>query len=118
MFRSLLTRSSQFSRSATPQRVLGRAFESTIAEQKLVTYPYFINRTRFQTLPVYTDIRNAGTRTLTLVRRIDGDVEALRKDLAAALEDNTIEIRKVSRQIVIRGNRISEVREWLTKKGF
>ncbi|KAJ1948198.1 mitochondrial 54S ribosomal protein img2 [Linderina macrospora] len=118
MFRSLLTRNSQLTRPVTPQRFLGCAFESTVAEQKLVAYPYFINRTRFQTLPVYTDIRNAGTRTLTLVRRIDGDVEALRNDLAAALEDNTVEIRKVSRQIVIRGNRINEVREWLTKKGF
>ncbi|KAI8324160.1 hypothetical protein GQ54DRAFT_296315 [Martensiomyces pterosporus] len=81
-------------------------------------YPYFIHRTRFQSLPVYTDIRNGGTRKLTLVRRIEGDLEALRSDLSKALDDGSIQIKGVSRQLVIKGDRLSEVRAWLTKKGF
>jgi len=37
------------------------------------SYPYFVPRNSNGSLPVYTDIRNAGTRYLVLLRNIDGD---------------------------------------------
>ncbi|KAJ1960697.1 mitochondrial 54S ribosomal protein img2 [Dipsacomyces acuminosporus] len=125
MFKALVARNCAFARLSTGS--FARAFESTSAgtansastqAPELVTYPYFVQRTRFQSLPVYTDIKNGGTRKLTLVRRIEGDIEALRSDLVQALEDSTIQINGVSRQLVIKGDRVKEVRAWLTKKGF
>ncbi|KAJ1837489.1 mitochondrial 54S ribosomal protein img2, partial [Coemansia sp. RSA 2703] len=86
---------------------------------KLVKYPYFVRRTRFQSLPVYRDTKNGGTRKLTIVRRVEGDLEALRSDLAQALGENShIVVRKISQQLVIKGDCTRGVREWLTKKGF
>ncbi|KAJ1667907.1 mitochondrial 54S ribosomal protein img2 [Coemansia sp. RSA 2052] len=109
----------------------GRAYESTLAAAaaaadvapasggpQLVTYPYFVHRTRFQSLPVYTDVKNGKTRKLTTVRRIEGDLEALRADMAKALSDSSIQIKRTSQQLVIKGDRSDEVRAWLTRSGF
>ncbi|KAI7862219.1 mitochondrial large subunit ribosomal protein-domain-containing protein [Spinellus fusiger] len=43
--------------------------------------PYFISRTSNKELPVYTEIRNGGTRQLTIIRRIEGDAEALKNEI-------------------------------------
>ncbi|KAJ2787829.1 mitochondrial 54S ribosomal protein img2 [Coemansia interrupta] len=109
-----------------------RAFESTLSTTaesaaakaaaegpKLVKYPYFVRRTRFQSLPVYRDTKNGKTRKLTVIRRVEGDLEALRTDLIQALgEDSQIAIKKISQQLVIKGDCTRGIREWLTKKGF
>ncbi|KAJ2895185.1 mitochondrial 54S ribosomal protein img2, partial [Coemansia aciculifera] len=95
----------------------GRACESTLATTEaaaatngpqLVTYPYFVHRTRFQSLPVYTDIKNGKTRKQTTVRRIEGDLEALRTDMSKALSDSSIQIKRASQQLVIKGDRSQE----------
>jgi hypothetical protein len=36
--------------------------------------PYFIQRNSRGSVPVYTDVRNAGTRYLVLIRNIEGNV--------------------------------------------
>ena len=36
--------------------------------------PYFISRNSRGSIPVYTDVRNAGTRYLVLIRNIEGNV--------------------------------------------
>ncbi|KAJ2845716.1 mitochondrial large ribosomal subunit, partial [Coemansia erecta] len=69
-------------------------------------------------LPVYVDIKNGKTRKLTLIRRIEGDIQALREELSNSLGDSSVQIKSTSGQLVIKGDRASEIREWLTKKGF
>ncbi|KAJ2747690.1 mitochondrial 54S ribosomal protein img2 [Coemansia sp. BCRC 34301] len=105
----------------------GHACESTLASAsptaatggpQLVTYSYFVHRTRFQSLPVYTDIKNGKTRKQTTVRRIEGDLEALRADMSKALSDSSIQIKRASQQLVIKGDRSEEIRAWLTRSGF
>src|SRR6266511_1983194 len=44
---------------------------------KDVQYSYFIERTQNKVLPIYSDIRNGRTRILTILRRIEGDVEVI-----------------------------------------
>ncbi|KAJ1643024.1 mitochondrial large ribosomal subunit [Coemansia asiatica] len=105
-----------------------RALESTLATSvtasssacsQLVKYPYFVRRTRFQSLPVYRDIKNGNTRKLTVIRRIEGDLEALRSDLTQTFgPDTQITVKKLSQQLVIKGDCKRSVQEWLTKKGF
>lgn len=44
---------------------------------KLVQYPYYIPRNTRGSLPVYSDIRNNGTRILVQIRNIEGNVEVM-----------------------------------------
>ncbi|KAJ2842849.1 mitochondrial large ribosomal subunit [Coemansia brasiliensis] len=98
--------------------------ESTLAALKTAansvprTYPYFINRTRFQSLPVYVDVKNGKTRRLTIVRRIEGDINAFHRDITNALNLETLAIKNASSQLVFRGDCAQEIRKWLTEKGF
>ena len=47
-------------------------YMSGVSHIQLV-YPYFVPRNTRGNLPVYTDVRNGGTRYLVLVRNIDGN---------------------------------------------
>lgn len=40
-----------------------------------VQHPYFIPRNANERLPVYSDIRNGGTRYLVLIRNVEGNVD-------------------------------------------
>ncbi|SPO20443.1 related to IMG2 - mitochondrial ribosomal protein of the large subunit [Ustilago trichophora] len=54
-----------------------------------VRYSYFVPRVgkTLDSLPVYTDIRNGGTRIITELRKIQGSVEDLKTDLSLFLSD-------------------------------
>ncbi|ORX54912.1 hypothetical protein DM01DRAFT_1406984 [Hesseltinella vesiculosa] len=82
---------------------------------------YTISRTSSQGLPVYSDIKNGGTQHLTIIRRIEGDVEALRSEVAALFPDapkNFVRINPTNNQIVIKGNCVNDIKHWLVTKGF
>ncbi|KAJ1877993.1 mitochondrial large ribosomal subunit, partial [Kickxella alabastrina] len=107
MFGLISTRRFTFARLT--HSTIGRAFESTVAAAsepaastaapQMVKYPYFVRRTRFQSLPVYSKVKNGGTRKLTMIRRIDGDIEALRTDINQMLGNISVSVKKVSQQI-------------------
>jgi len=44
---------------------------------KLVQYPYYIPRNTRGSLPVYSDIRNNGTRILVQIRNVEGNIEVM-----------------------------------------
>ena len=76
-----------------PQYVAQIRLESTVAEASAdtsvtsapmpVRYPYFVSRVGLDgmSLPVYTDIRNGGSRWLTQIRKVEGDASAFCRDL-------------------------------------
>uniref|UniRef100_A0A7S3XRT8 Large ribosomal subunit protein mL49 n=1 Tax=Heterosigma akashiwo TaxID=2829 RepID=A0A7S3XRT8_HETAK len=79
-------------------------------------YPFTVTRTlKGKWLPVYTDIRNGRTKTFTIVRRIEGDPEPLRRDLSALTG-----ARAVARagRVEVPGNHVPRVRAWLAGLGF
>ncbi|PFH50061.1 hypothetical protein AMATHDRAFT_125960, partial [Amanita thiersii Skay4041] len=91
-----------------------------------VQYPYFVPRNTRGNLPVYTDIRNAGSRYITLIRNVDGNATSLAKDLAYSLfEPNSPELQRIKVDIV-RGKHLvitggdwkHQIVDWLKKKGF
>jgi len=98
----------------------------TSATEVAVKYPYHIPRNSRGALPVYTDIRNGGTRYLVLVTHVQGNANAFRDDLAATLFDadspEAARLRaEVARQgtVVLRGGRWKHrVMDWLRQKGF
>ncbi|KAF5387041.1 hypothetical protein D9615_001656 [Tricholomella constricta] len=91
-----------------------------------VKFPYFIPRNTRGNLPVYTDVRNGGSRYLVLVRNVDGNVDRLAKELRTKLfpkdspEASRLNIEIVrSKNLVITGGRWkNDVVEFLKEKGF
>ncbi|KAI0374759.1 hypothetical protein BV20DRAFT_390580 [Pilatotrama ljubarskyi] len=88
--------------------------------------PYRVRRNSRGSVPVYTDIRNGGTRYLVLVRNVEGNVQALAQDLkktlfpAGSSEAERMRVETTNqRHVVLSGGRWkNEVVEWLVKRGF
>ncbi|KAK3594331.1 hypothetical protein CHS0354_024267 [Potamilus streckersoni] len=85
--------------------------------------PYAVNRTKNHNLPVYLQVKVGGTRKLTLIRKIDGDIWALEADIRNFLEPITgkkclTQVHEVARFIRVRGNYVTEVGKFLIDKGF
>ncbi|PVZ96568.1 hypothetical protein BB558_002178 [Smittium angustum] len=101
-----------------------RNFSSTIKCQNinLVTpkdqLPYFIQRTQFKSLPIYTEFRNNGSRKLTMIRKVEGNIGLLKSELDKIFGSENVVIKKINNSIVIKGICVREVRQFLTKKGF
>lgn len=52
---------------------------------QLTNLPYFVRRTASNQLPVYLVTKAGGTKQLTKIQKTEGDVDALRDDLAYTL---------------------------------
>ncbi|KAK9768678.1 54S ribosomal protein IMG2, mitochondrial [Basidiobolus ranarum] len=110
-----------FSRAAYSTKNVGRFHQKSIQypKQELpADIKYFVRRTAGKSLPVYSDIKNGGTRFLTLIRRAEGDLDKLRQDLIQVAPAESISINRRTSHIVFKGNYVREVRKWLTEKGF
>lgn len=87
---------------------------------------YAVQRTGVgRNLPVYRDIRNGGTQVFTKIRRIEGDVEALARDLQQerfegepAGRMREWKVRPDLGQLWVKGDHLATVLSWLTSKGF
>ncbi|KAG0240736.1 mitochondrial large subunit ribosomal protein-domain-containing protein [Mortierella sp. GBAus27b] len=79
---------------------------------------YFVERTKSGQLPVYSEFRNAGTRELVIVRKIQGNAGALRTDFLLTFPGAEIRVNDRSNQLVFRDLHIDDIRQWLTIKGF
>jgi large subunit ribosomal protein L49 len=65
--------------------------------------PYLVSRTPSLFLPVYQDTKRGGNKKLTVLKKIEGDVRALKEDLKTELklEDGQIKINHVTGHIEI-----------------
>ncbi|ETN42773.1 uncharacterized protein HMPREF1541_01931 [Cyphellophora europaea CBS 101466] len=93
--------------------------------------PYLITRTSpGAQLPVYEHAKGGGTKHITVLRKLSGDLEALQQHLRDALgladgfvdakgrRKEYISINWTTRQLVVRGWRGAEVRRWCELTGF
>ncbi|KAI5477071.1 hypothetical protein MNV49_006870 [Pseudohyphozyma bogoriensis] len=78
---------------------------------------YSLPRLKSGELPVYTDIKDGGYRVLTLVRKVEGNLDALAEELATAL-DTQVFTKPSSRQVVLKGDWMKETKALLEEKGF
>ncbi len=90
-----------------------------------VTHPYFVERTRYHNLPVYTEQSDGGSRKLTLICRVKGDHWKFEKDLRMFIEKKKGDGRKAYTQVDecrekvrLRGFEVELVVEFLLSKGF
>lgn len=86
-------------------------------------YAYFVNRTKNHQMPVYLMSTFRGQRKVTKLRRVEGDIWALEKDLKTFLEKalkKRVETRvnEVSGQIDFKGIHVDMISEYLMEKGF
>ncbi|XP_068197942.1 large ribosomal subunit protein mL49 [Antennarius striatus] len=84
--------------------------------------PYMIRRSRMHNIPVYTDLTH-GSRRMTLIRKVEGDIWALEKDVKEYLKDVTgkelpTQVSEVTMTLKVKGHFETELKEWLTSKGF
>ncbi|WFD05145.1 hypothetical protein MVES1_000471 [Malassezia vespertilionis] len=99
-----------------------------------IRYPYFVARvgSNNTNLPVYSEVRRARSRWLTEIRKVDGDVTALCRDLFEdfgwgdpydKLNPDAQFLQRTSslggsKKIVLRGNWTRDVKAWLEERGF
>lgn len=97
--------------SVSPAQLLGN-------ENTRPTGTYFVERSATGNLPVYSDTKGGGNKLVTEVRRVQGDVLALRNDLQAALpyipRDNW-KVLLQSRKIIIKGDAVKQVKSVLSR---
>ncbi|KAL1947707.1 hypothetical protein VTO73DRAFT_13431 [Trametes versicolor] len=88
--------------------------------------PYRVRRNSHGAVPVYTDIRNGGTRYLVQIRNVEGNVDALAHDLKNSLfpagtrEAERMKVDTIrQRHVVLSGGRWkADVLRWLAERGF
>ncbi|XP_072101701.1 large ribosomal subunit protein mL49-like [Mobula birostris] len=84
--------------------------------------PYMIRRSRMHNLPVYTDITH-GNRKMTVIRKIEGDIWTLDKDVKEYLAQLTgktplTQVNEVTMSLRVKGYFDKELKSWLLEKGF
>ncbi|EDP43588.1 hypothetical protein MGL_1801 [Malassezia globosa CBS 7966] len=128
-----------------PAYVQSSRCESTVADHTLsdtpqasmpksIRYPYFVSRVGMAgtSLPVYTDIRHGGSKWITQIRKVEGDVSALCHDLFDDMgwgnpydkcNPNARMLLRVTnnagpKTVHLRSNVSREVKAWLESRGF
>ncbi|XP_064182232.1 mitochondrial ribosomal protein L49 [Anguilla rostrata] len=84
--------------------------------------PYMIRRSRMHNVPVYKDITH-GNRMMTLLRKVEGDIWALEKDVKEHLHKLTgkvppTQVNEVTMSIRVKGDFDKDLKQWLIEKGF
>jgi large subunit ribosomal protein L49 len=74
-------------------------------------------------LPIYSNVRLGGTKHTTIVKKVTGDQQAFMNELMAVLkispeDKEAIRMRASGTTVELNGNRVREVKTWLTGLGF
>lgn len=73
----------------SPVEAKAPSTQAQSAPLQLTNLPYFVRRTPSNKLPVYLETKAGGTKRLTKIQKTEGDLEALKSDLAKALNLET-----------------------------
>ncbi|EED19428.1 mitochondrial large ribosomal subunit L49, putative [Talaromyces stipitatus ATCC 10500] len=98
--------------------------QAQTAPLQLTNLPYFVRRTPSNKLPVYLETKAGGTKRLTKIQKTEGDLEALKSDLAKALNLETgskkpeITINSTTGHIIVKGWRKDEIQKFLIERNF
>ncbi|PWY92413.1 hypothetical protein BO70DRAFT_9425 [Aspergillus heteromorphus CBS 117.55] len=98
------------------------------ANLQLTNLPYFIRRTASNQLPVYLVTKAGGTKQQTKLQKTEGDLDALRNDLAQYLgvesgdarapKSSDVTINRLNGHIVVKGWRKPEILKFLEERNF
>ncbi|XP_076971878.1 large ribosomal subunit protein mL49 [Tamandua tetradactyla] len=84
--------------------------------------PYFVRRSRMHNIPVYRDITH-GNRQMTVIRKVEGDIWALQKDVEDFLspllgKTPVTQVSEVTGTLRVKGYVDQQLKAWLLEKGF
>ncbi|XP_059002864.1 large ribosomal subunit protein mL49 [Mustela lutreola] len=84
--------------------------------------PYLVRRSRMHNIPVYKDITH-GNRQMTVIRKVEGDIWALQKDVEDFLspllgKTPVTQVNEVTGTLRIKGYFDQQLKAWLLEKGF
>ncbi|XP_045631558.1 39S ribosomal protein L49, mitochondrial isoform X1 [Ursus americanus] len=84
--------------------------------------PYFVRRSRMHNIPVYKDITH-GNRQMTVIRKVEGDIWALQKDVEDFLspllgKTPVTQVNEVTGTLWVKGYFDQQLKAWLLEKGF
>ncbi|ROV91892.1 hypothetical protein VMCG_09199 [Cytospora schulzeri] len=81
---------------------------------------YLVERTASRNLSVYNDTRSGGSRKETVIKKIVGDIHALKNEIITELgfPKDTVKINPVTGHIKIKGFHEDKVQKWLLARGF
>lgn len=92
---------------------------NTQNNRRLYTAPaYSVARTINKGIPVYATNKLGGTRLETVIRKVQGDSNALMKDLLTDFPDAQVKVNSRTQNVVMKGHHVNELKEWLIRKGF
>ena len=74
-----------------------------------------VARSRMGNFPIYTDVRNGGTKVVTILRKYSGDAHSLARALQAVTGK---EVTQYHGRMEVRGRHASAMAEWLGRIGM
>ncbi|GBP53276.1 Probable 39S ribosomal protein L49, mitochondrial [Eumeta japonica] len=85
--------------------------------------PYFIHRSKNHFLPVYLKISLRGSKKISIIRKIDGDIWLLNDELKKFLKDKNkmyveTRVHELAQFIEVKGDYVIDIRNWALSKGF
>ncbi|OQE31018.1 hypothetical protein PENFLA_c002G02972 [Penicillium flavigenum] len=109
--------------SATPSPA--KSDKKPSSPLQLTNLPYFVRRTASNQLPVYVVTKAGGTKQLTKLQKTEGDLDALRNDLASALgvvdgnkPNSDVTLNRLTGHIIVKGWRKPEIVNFLQERRF
>ena len=77
--------------------------------------PFRVHRSAMGNLPVYSDTRSGGSKVVTVLRKYQGDVDALSKSVAQLCKSD---VQQFHGRIEVKGKHSATLKTWLTGLGF
>lgn len=98
----------------------GKVAPTSDASSQLSPARYHVARSRSDNIPVYSDYKRGGNLHQTTVRKITGDLQALRDELKLYLDkqDKDIRVNVLTKHVVVKGHHVPEVIEYLKARGM
>ncbi|KAL3477547.1 mitochondrial large subunit ribosomal protein-domain-containing protein [Aspergillus californicus] len=94
------------------------------AKLQLTNLPYFVRRTPSNQHPVYLVTKAGGTKQQTKIQKTEGDLDALKSDLAKYLgldpgpKTGDITINRLNGHLIVKGWRKNEIQKFLLERKF
>ena len=81
---------------------------------------YHVSRSANKNLPIYTDFKRGGNLHLTTVRKITGDLSALRDELRVYLnkKNEDVKINTLTQHVLVKGHVKGEIMNFLEARGM
>ncbi|KAH8661608.1 mitochondrial large subunit ribosomal protein-domain-containing protein [Tricladium varicosporioides] len=114
---STIQRFLRFSYSTTPSPPETKPYH---ANSSHAPKPYRVLLSSSDNLPVYTLKKAGGNRLLTKIKNVEGDIEALKKDISVALGmegHKEVVINELTRSVILKGHKPIEVKKFLLDSG-